>query len=92
MRADIETELKQANAHKALAYIEQLEALLASYDKVRIALQASQPQEHKHYFICGEAGKKDAHNLPQHIDICPEYGSTIWVRYTKTNLQGDLEW
>jgi hypothetical protein len=35
------------------------------------------------YFICGEAGEHDGLGLPEHILICPAYGSDVVVMYEK---------
>jgi hypothetical protein len=34
----------------------------------------------KHYgvfFICGESGEKDRNGIPEHVFICPAYGSDV---------------
>lgn len=35
------------------------------------------------YFICGEAGEKDQNGIPEHIHICPAYGSDVVYRYIR---------
>lgn len=35
------------------------------------------------YFICGEAGEKDKNGIPDHIHICPAYGSDVVYRYIR---------
>jgi hypothetical protein len=35
------------------------------------------PEGSGHYFICGESGDKDSLGLPDHILICPAYGSDV---------------
>lgn len=35
------------------------------------------------YFICGEAGEKDANGMPEQIHICPAYGSDVVYRYIR---------
>ncbi len=37
------------------------------------------------YFICGEAGIKDAMGLPEKIMVCPAYGLDGFAIYTKTS-------
>ena len=39
------------------------------------------------FFICGFGGGKDPSGLPDHIYICPQYGSDVLVRYDKENLE-----
>ena len=29
------------------------------------------------FFICGEAGERDSNGIPEHIHICPAYGSDV---------------
>ena len=35
------------------------------------------------YFICGEGGEKDQNGIPEHIHICPAYGSDVVYRYIR---------
>ena len=35
------------------------------------------------YFICGEAGEKDQNGIPEHIHICPAYGSDVVYRFNR---------
>jgi len=35
------------------------------------------------YFICGEAGDKDALGLPEQIYVCPTYGADGFAVYEK---------
>lgn len=44
------------------------------------------------YFICGEAGKKDANNMPDRILVCPAYGSDFSYIYEKTGETTGPEW
>jgi len=44
----------------------------------------SSPEKSGAYFICGEAGEKDGVGLPEHIMICPTYGSDGMAMYTKS--------
>lgn len=37
------------------------------------------------FFICGEAGEKDAMGLPEKIMVCPTYGLDGFAIYTKTS-------
>ncbi len=37
------------------------------------------------FFICGEAGEKDAMGLPEKILVCPAYGLDGFAIYTKTS-------
>ena len=37
------------------------------------------------FFICGEAGEKDAMGLPEKIMVCPAYGLDGFAIYTKTS-------
>jgi hypothetical protein len=37
------------------------------------------------FFICGEAGTKDAMGLPEKIMVCPAYGLDGFAIYTKTS-------
>jgi hypothetical protein len=42
------------------------------------------------YFICGEGGEKDGNGMPDHVHICPAYGSDvvyIYMRRSFTNPQ-----
>ena len=42
----------------------------------------SSPQRTGAFFICGEAGEKDKMGLPEHILVCPAYGSDGMAMYT----------
>lgn len=42
----------------------------------------SVPERSGLYFICGEAGERDQMGLPEHILICPAYGSDGMAMYT----------
>ena len=35
------------------------------------------------FFICGEAGEKDQNGIPEHIHICPAYGSDVTYVFTR---------
>ena len=45
----------------------------------------SSPDRSGSYFICGEAGKKDDHGLPDAILVCPEMGSNLTAIYERRN-------
>ena len=38
------------------------------------------------YFICGEAGEKDCNGMPDHIHVCPTYGSDVVYRYMRRSF------
>lgn len=40
------------------------------------------PERSGLYFICGEAGEQDEMGLPEHILVCPAYGSDGMAMYT----------
>lgn len=44
------------------------------------------------YFICGDAGKKDALGLPDKILICPTYGLDGFAVYTKSQEYNSPEY
>ena len=35
------------------------------------------------FFICGEAGERDRNGIPEHIHICPAYGSDVSYVFTR---------
>jgi hypothetical protein len=37
------------------------------------------------FFICGEAGDRDANGLPEKILVCPAYGADWSAVYTRDN-------
>ena len=43
------------------------------------------------FFICGDAGEKDQNGIPEHIFICPAYGSDVTYVFTKGNASAP-EW
>ena len=45
----------------------------------------SVPDKSRSYFICGEAGEKDDHGLPNAILVCPEMGSNLTAVYERPN-------
>lgn len=45
----------------------------------------SKPDWSGSYFICGEAGEKDDHGLPNAILVCPEMGSNLTAVYERPN-------
>jgi len=42
----------------------------------------TQPDKTGSFFICGEAGERDEMGLPEHILVCPSYGSDGMAMYT----------
>jgi hypothetical protein len=38
------------------------------------------------YFICGEAGEKDANGMPEYIHTCPSYGSDVSYVYMRRSF------
>lgn len=40
------------------------------------------PEKTGAFFICGEAGERDEMGLPEHILVCPAYGSDGMAMYT----------
>lgn len=52
-------------------------------NKVKTMLVHARPEETAAYFICGENGKKDKFNLPEHIMVCPQYGLDGFAMYKK---------
>ena len=45
----------------------------------------SVPDKSGRYFICGEAGEKDDHGLPNAILVCPQMGSNLTAVYERPN-------
>jgi hypothetical protein len=43
----------------------------------------SSPEKSGAFFICGEAGEKDAMGLPEFISVCPAYGLDGFAYYKK---------
>ena len=72
-------------------HISSLEQQLLAFARVRTALKAAKPEAFSHWFVCGASEATDE-GLPKYIEVCPQYGADIWVRYAKTNLSGGLEW
>jgi len=54
------------------------------FEKLKTIWMHSVPEKSGTYFICGEAGDKDASGLPEKIMVCPAYGSDGFAVYTKT--------
>jgi len=54
------------------------------FEKLKKIWLHSVPEKSGTYFICGEAGDKDASGLPEKIMVCPAYGLDGFAIYTKT--------
>jgi hypothetical protein len=54
------------------------------FQKLKTILKHSKADKlHGVYFICGEAGEKDAMGLPELISVCPAYGLDGFAYYKK---------
>ena len=65
------------------AFVGELTKLRDEHASMVNALKHSMAERTGFYFICGEAGEKDALGLPDAIFICPSYGSDGMAIYKK---------
>jgi hypothetical protein len=49
----------------------------------KIMLHANAEKYEGVFFICGEAGEKDAMGLPEYISVCPAFGADGMAMYKK---------
>ena len=77
---------------EVIDYIDKLERGLETYARLKVAILSTNPEKTNFWFPCGESGSKNEQGLPQYIDICPAFGADTWTRYSRTSLEGGLEW
>lgn len=77
---------------EVIDYIDKLERGLETYARLKVAMLSTKPEKTNFWFPCGESGSKNEQGLPQYIDICPAFGADTWTRYSRTSLEGGLEW
>lgn len=77
---------------EVIDYIDKLERGLETYARIKVAMLSTNPEKTNFWFPCGESGSKNEQGLPQYIDICPAFGADTWTRYSRTSLEGGLEW
>ena len=64
----------------------------ALFQKLKKIWVHSLPEQSGLYFICGEAGERDETGLPEHILVCPAYGSDGMAMYTISKPYSAPEW
>ena len=69
-----------------------MQKLLAVYDKLHNKLVHEYPEKSGSFFICGHGGKVDSLGMPDHIQVCPQYGSDGFAVYKKYREYSAPEW
>lgn len=64
---------------------DEIKRLREENEKMKYFLQHNVFAEKQYgvYFVCGEAGDKDLNGVPEHIFVCPAYGSDITYCYNR---------
>jgi len=62
------------------------------FEKLKKIWFHAKAEETGTFFICGELGKKDSMGLPEHILVCPAYGSDGMAMYTMSKPYSAPEW
>lgn len=62
------------------------------FELLKKAFQHLYPEKTDLYFICGESGEKDSVGLPEHILVCPTYGSDGVAMYTMSKPYSAPGW